>query len=1206
MDGATLAIEAARLFVKVGADTREGEAGLKSFNDKLNASARSLGLTGAALSAGVTLPLVAMGKSALTMAADYEQTMNVLQQVSGASAGAMSALNEQALQLGADTVFSAGEAAEGMLELAKAGMTTQQVMAAIPGVMDLAAAGGVGLATAAGLTAATLNAFHLEASESARVADLLAAAANASAADISDLGQGMQQAGFAFSMANQPVDNLAASLAILTNVGLTGSDAGTALKNAFIRMMNPTKEAMGVMNQLGISFYDAQGNMRDLPDIIDNLNTATASLTKEQRDQALATLFLSDGMKAFIPLMDAGKDGFNGMLDAVNETGAATDVANARMGGLKGGLEELSGAVESFAIGAAQPFLGTLGDLARGAADVVSWFGELPRPVINATLAFLGVMAAAGPVIAGLGLMAGALAFLLTGTGAAVVGVAALAAAWAADVGGIQEVTASLGTTLLTFGRYIERVSQSGQAFNSTLFQLPKSLASFAFGVGQALVSAQQFGRNLLNLGSYVGEVLTQGKALNIWLFTMPPALARVAFGIGNAIVSAQQFGRNLLNLGSYISDVVANGNALNIWLFTMSPAFSSFAFNVGKGIVSLQNFAAAVDSAIAKTKFPTLDELWADFQAGDGDVVANKIRDTAYTLMVNLNTELQITAKANEFRSQLLGVINGVGEAISGLDFATAKTNMDGLRGRIKGEIETLLGGISWSTLNVNFGGLITALGQKITAQADDLLGPDNLISRTVDRLNGLMTTLRDTASGVDATQPLDVLNGAINSIVAIVTTIGGIRGDALQTGIDALHKTTTAALDFGTLLTQSLDTNVLADAASGIATGLATQIKAAFAPGKMETLGISFGGFGVAIASKLGDVLSKPEFGTKLGLAVGEATGAFIAGASALVKGIMQQIGTQDISLFQGNIDSFVKNFTGGVVQGLINAEWSAVGGAIRDGIITGIQTAFAERNIFSFLPGPLGWVAGGLGRAGGMPTLGDTFDKASGLKLPEMERPEWLTELVEWKPAAPLWVTGLLLWSSTVPVWISNLTNLNLDFDFSDLVNWEFTVPDDFLNWKFPSPTDLIEWKFPSPTELISWGFPSPSELLDWDWPSMSMPSWVSSLIGALGGARSSFSGGGSSGGGGGGGGGGFGSNASGTSYWRGGLTWVGEEGPELVDVPQGSRIYSNPESMAMAAEGERVTVQFTGPIAIANDMDIEMLVNKVLRRIQQRMR
>lgn len=439
-----MAIEAARLFVKVGSDTREGEAGLNSFNDRLNAAARNLTMTGGLMSASLTLPLVAAGKAALATAADFERSMNVLQQVSGASAEQMSALNAQALELGAATSFSAGEAASAMLELGKAGMGVESIMASIGGVMDLAAAGGIGLATAANVTASALNAFGLQAEQSSYVANLLAAAANASAADISDLAAGLQQGGFAFAATGQNIDDLVASLAVLTNVGLTGSDAGTALKNAMTRLMAPTAEAAELMASLGINVFDAQGNMLPLANVIGVVNAATANMSMQERNAALATIFLSDGMKAMIPLLEVGQDGFLEMKDAVNEEGAAARVADARMAGLAGSIEYFKGSVDSFMISTAMPYLNMLGGMVRGGADLITRFGQMSPAVRNASLAFLGILAAAGPVVATLGAVAGAAAFLLSPLGMVVAASSLLAAAWAGDFWGIRDVTSDV------------------------------------------------------------------------------------------------------------------------------------------------------------------------------------------------------------------------------------------------------------------------------------------------------------------------------------------------------------------------------------------------------------------------------------------------------------------------------------------------------------------------------------------------------------------------------------------------------------------------------------------------------------------------------------------------------------------------------------------------------------------------------------------
>ena len=136
--------------------------GLKQQLANAAAEMRNIGM---GLTAGVTLPVVGIAAAAVNSAAQFEQSLNVMQQVSGATEAQMASMQAQALQLGAETAFSAGEAAAGMLELAKAGLDTDQVMAAIGGTMDLAAAGNLGLAQAAEIAANAVNTFGLDATE---------------------------------------------------------------------------------------------------------------------------------------------------------------------------------------------------------------------------------------------------------------------------------------------------------------------------------------------------------------------------------------------------------------------------------------------------------------------------------------------------------------------------------------------------------------------------------------------------------------------------------------------------------------------------------------------------------------------------------------------------------------------------------------------------------------------------------------------------------------------------------------------------------------------------------------------------------------------------------------------------------------------------------------------------------------------------------
>lgn len=421
--------------IEIGTEGAQGAiAGLSS----------SLKRLGGALSLGVTAPLAGIGAVALKSAAAFETSLNQMQATTSATADEMDALEAQALDLGATTSFSAGEAAEAMLELAKAGMSVEQTSDAIAGVMDLAAAGGIGLADAATITANALNAFGLEASESTAVANTFAAAANASSADVTDLAQGFQMAGAVFAANGQSVDDLAASLAILSNNGIAGSDAGTSLKTMMMRLAASTDEATQVINELGISVYDVQGEMLPFGEIIEQLETATAGMSDAQRNAALQTIFGADAIRAATILAAEGGAAFANMKDAVTAQGAASSMAQARMAGLGGAMEYFKGSIESLLIGAALPFMDALSGMVRGAADLLSQLGTL-TPEQQRFAAILGaVAAAAGPVLWALGAITGALGTLLSPLGLVVAAVAGLGVAWSTNFLGIRDLTAEI------------------------------------------------------------------------------------------------------------------------------------------------------------------------------------------------------------------------------------------------------------------------------------------------------------------------------------------------------------------------------------------------------------------------------------------------------------------------------------------------------------------------------------------------------------------------------------------------------------------------------------------------------------------------------------------------------------------------------------------------------------------------------------------
>jgi TP901 family phage tail tape measure protein len=363
---------------QVGQAASQAAAPAEGFFSRMAAAAG--GFLAANVFGQITQGITSFAAGTISAAADFQTGMSVLQQASHATDTELEQMRSLAIALGNDMQLpgaSAQDAATAMVELAKAGLNVNDTMAAAKGTLQLAAAAETDAGTAAQVVAGALNAFGLEGAQAAHVVDLLAGAAGASSANITDMSQGFNQAGFAFHAAGATADDLAAALAILTKTGLSGADSGTALKNAMIAMMAPTSAAAGAMQQYGINVRDGAGNMLPFRDIIGVLQEKLGGLSPAARDAALHTILMSDGMKAMLPLLNAGVSGFDAMKETVGQAGSAQAQAAAQMVGFNGAMGGLSNAVETLQLiigGALLPVLTDFLNIISGAVGFVSTF----------------------------------------------------------------------------------------------------------------------------------------------------------------------------------------------------------------------------------------------------------------------------------------------------------------------------------------------------------------------------------------------------------------------------------------------------------------------------------------------------------------------------------------------------------------------------------------------------------------------------------------------------------------------------------------------------------------------------------------------------------------------------------------------------------------------------------------------------------------
>ncbi|KJL35470.1 phage tail tape measure protein [Microbacterium azadirachtae] len=327
--------------------------------------------------------------------ADFDQAMSAVSAATHGSADEMGQLRDAAIEAGASTVFSATEAANAIEELAKAGVSTTDILhGGLKGALDLASAGGLGVADAAGIASTALTQFGLKGADMAHVADLLAAGAGKAMGDVTDLSAALNQTGLVAASTGLSIDETTAGLAAFASQGLLGSDAGTSFKTMLQRLTPQSAEAQKMMDQLGLSAYDASGQFVGLSAYAGNLQSAMKALTPEQRNAALSVMFGSDAVRAATVLYQEGSKGIDDWTKAVADQGYAADTARRRLDNLKGDLEALGGAFDTALIETGSHANDTLRTMVQALTGLVSMYGDLPAPVQAFTTVVGGATAA--------------------------------------------------------------------------------------------------------------------------------------------------------------------------------------------------------------------------------------------------------------------------------------------------------------------------------------------------------------------------------------------------------------------------------------------------------------------------------------------------------------------------------------------------------------------------------------------------------------------------------------------------------------------------------------------------------------------------------------------------------------------------------------------------------------------------------------------
>ncbi|WP_163102251.1 phage tail tape measure protein [Peribacillus alkalitolerans] len=594
---------------------------------------------------------------------DFEAQLSRVGAIAGSTDTELQALRESALLLGASTSKSATEIAMGQEALAALGFTTLDILGAMPGVISAAEASGSDMAQTAEVMASTLNIFGLEASKATDVADILAKTANISAANLTDMQYALKYAGPPAASLGVSLEELSASIGIMTNAGMQGEQAGTTLRSALLSLLSPSEENSKLMTTMGIAVTDAKGNFVGLSNLIDNLTKSMEGQTETQKAATLASLVGKEAVSGMISLMAAGPSEIDKMTKALQESGGASAEAAGKMkDNLKGAMDELSGSFESMqisignalapAIESVVALLQKLTDFFNGLSPTMQSFVAISAAV---TAVILGIVAAIGIVIA-IG-------------GSAVTGFGALMTA----MGGTAVVTGALGSAFAVITGPIGLLVAAVVGLIAIFVALYKNNEDFKNKVNEIWTSIQKYFKVALDfIGNIVKKVMTEVQQF------FGDTLGRIkAFWKenGDQIMVIVSFFMNYI--GSHIKMVMGIIQGVFQMVWPIITGVVKIAWETMK--LTIKN---ALDIILGVIQF------FVKVFTGDWQGAFDTIKQTAENIMNNIVNTFKNINLRQIGKDIVQGLIDGISSMI-GAVMDKARSIADAVKNTIKGALD-------------------------------------------------------------------------------------------------------------------------------------------------------------------------------------------------------------------------------------------------------------------------------------------------------------------------------------------------------------------------------------------------------------------------------------------------------------------------------------------------------------------------------------
>ncbi|WP_285526601.1 phage tail tape measure protein [Bacillus altitudinis] len=395
------AVSVGEIVARLELDSSQFSAGVSRAENQMRQmgnSAKSLSsqmglVQKAALAVGGAV-VAGIGASVKT-AADFEEAMSKVKSISGATGQDFQDLQNVALKLGETTKYTATEAAQGLQYLAMAGFSVKDQIGSLPAVLNMAAAASVDMGTSADIVSNIMTGFGIASEDSTYAVDVLVKTMTSANTDLLQLGDAMKFVAPVATSLGFTFEETAAAVAKMSDAGIQGSMAGTALRAGLLRLANPVGRAAKAMKAYGIEVEQADGKMKPLPEIIGHLNDKLGHLGKAQKTAAVAALVGTEAASGFAALLAAGEGTLKSYTKSLEESGGTADrVAKTQMDNLKGSFEEFTSALEGVGIKLGNEFLPHIRTIVDQGTKLVGLFSQINPGVVATGLAMVGTSAA--------------------------------------------------------------------------------------------------------------------------------------------------------------------------------------------------------------------------------------------------------------------------------------------------------------------------------------------------------------------------------------------------------------------------------------------------------------------------------------------------------------------------------------------------------------------------------------------------------------------------------------------------------------------------------------------------------------------------------------------------------------------------------------------------------------------------------------------